>query len=247
MVYHVAWAITGAGHFLEETFNVINELVKNQKITVTTFLSSAGKQVVQTYGLWNKLNEVSSGGQLQEIVTESAKDPAFSSAGRFILDMYDVLIVSPATGNTVAKIVYGIADSLVTNLLAQAQKANVPVYVVPTDQKEGYVETTLPYRIDKQSCKICEPCSVIDVCSYSAVKISNGAPKISAVLCQGCGLCIEACPYGAVKFGEKKKLWIRTVDAQNVQKLKKMNNLTILENPKQILSLIEKLQSRCNK
>ena len=224
MVCHVAWAITGAGHFLEETFEVITDLVNNEKVTVTTFLSSAGKQVLQTYGLWDKLNNVSSGGHLQEIVTESTKDPAFSSAGRFILDMYDVLIVSPATANTVAKIVYGIADSLVTNLVAQAQKAQVPVYLVPTDQKEGYVETTLPYRIDKQICRLCNPCSVVDACSYSAVKVSNGIPKISSIMCQGCGLCIEACPYGAVKFAEKKKLWIRSIDAQNVQKLALMIN-----------------------
>jgi len=246
MVCQIAWAITGAGHFLEETYEVITELVKNRNATVTIFFSSAGKQVVQTYGLWDKLNKVSSGGN-QEIVTESTKDPAFSSAGRFILDMYDVLIISPATGNTIAKIVYGIADSLVTNLVTQAQKADVPVYVVPTDQKEGYVETVLPYRIDKQICKLCNPCSVVDACSYSAVKLSNGAPKISSVLCQGCGLCIEACPYGAVKFGEKKKLWIRAVDAQNVQKLRLMNNLTVFENPKQMLSLLQKLQRRWSK
>ena len=247
MVCHVAWAITGAGHLLEETFDVIAELVKTQKVMVTTFLSAAGKQVMQTYGLWNKLNEMSSGGYLQEIMTESTKDPGFSAAGRFILGMYDALVVSPATANTVAKIVYGIADNLVTNLVAQAQKAAVPVYVVPTDQKEGYVETTLPYRIDKQSCKQCNPCSVVEVCSYSAVKLSNGVPKISSVLCQGCGQCIDACPYGAVKFAEKKKLWIRTVDAQNVKKLGLMNNLTVFENPKQMLPIIEKLQIRCSK
>jgi dihydromethanopterin reductase (acceptor) len=247
MVCHVAWAITGAGHFLEETFETITELVKTQNATVTIFLSCAGKQVVQTYGLWGKLNEVSPEGPLQEIVTESTKDPAFSSAGRFILDMYDVLIVSPATANTVAKIVYGIADSLVTNLVAQAQKANISVYLVPTDQEEGCVETTLPYRIDKQTCKLCNPCMVVDACSYSAVKLSNGAPKISSVLCQGCGACIPACLYGAVKFAEKKKLWIRPIDVQNVQKLGLMSNLTVLETPGQIIPVIQKLQSRCSK
>jgi dihydromethanopterin reductase (acceptor) len=247
MVCHVAWAITGAGHFLEETFKAITELIKTQNVTVTTFLSCAGKQVMQTYGLWDKLNEVSSGGHLQEIVTESTKDAAFSSAGRFILDMYEVLIVSPTTANTVAKIVYGIADSLVTNLVAQAQKANIPVYLVPTDQQEGYVETTLPYRIDKQTCKLCDPCTVVDACSFSAVKLSNGAPKIRSVLCQGCGACIKACPYGAVKFAEKKKLWIRPIDAQNVQKLRLMNNLNVLETPRQILQVIEKLEPRCSK
>lgn len=243
MVYHVAWAITGAGHFLEETFEAITELVKTQKVTVTTFLSSAGKQVLQTYGLWSNINDISPGGYLQEVVTESTKDPGFSTAGRFILEMYDLLIVSPATANTVAKIVYGISDSLVSNLVAQAQKAKVPVCVVPTDQKEGYVETTLPYHIDRQVCKICNPCPVVDVCSYSAVKISKNVPKISSILCQGCGKCIDACQYGAVKFGEKKKLWIRTIDAQNAEKLRLMNDLTVFENPQQILSFFKKIRT----
>ena len=247
MVYHVAWAITGAGHFLEESFKVIRQLVKTQNVTVTPFLSAAGKQVMQTYGLCNKLDELSSGGSIPEIMTESTKDPGFSVAGRFILNTYDVLVVSPATANTVAKIVNGIADNLVTNLVAQAQKASVPVYVVPTDQKEGYVETTLPYRIDKQSCKQCNPCSVVEVCSYSAVKLSDGVPKISSVLCQGCGQCVDACTFDAVKFAEKKKLWIRTVDAQNATKLGLMDNLTVVENPKRMLSIIKKLQTRCSK
>jgi dihydromethanopterin reductase (acceptor) len=241
MVCHVAWAITGAGHLLKETFDVISQLVETQNVTVTTFLSAAANQVLNTYGLYNKLSQISPGGYLQEVITESQKDLGFSSAGRFILGDYDVLVVSPATGNTVAKIVYGIADTLVTNLVAQAQKAKVPVYTVPTDQKEGYVETILPYRIDKQTCKQCSPCPVVELCSYSAVKISEGIPKISSVLCQGCGLCLEACQYGAVKFAEKKKLWIRAVDAQNVVKLRFMSNLTVLENPQQIQIIIEDL------
>ena len=241
MVCHVAWAITGAGHFLKETFEVMTQLVETKKVMVTTFLSAAANQVVNAYGLQRKLEQVSCGGYLQEIVKESEKDPGFSASGRFILGEYDVLVVSPATANTVAKIVYGIADSLVTNLVAQAQKAKVPVYVVPTDQKEGYVETMLPYCIDKQICKQCNPCLVFDVCSYSAVKVSDDFPKISSVLCQGCGQCLEACSFGAVKFGEKKKLWIRSVDAQNVEKLGQMKGLSVLENPNQIRTIINNL------
>jgi len=214
--------------------------VENNKILVTSFLSSAGEQVVKTYGLWNKLEQVSSGGYLQEVITEKNQDPGFSHAGRFILDLYDVLVVSPATGNSVAKIAYGIADSLVTNVVAQAQKVGVPVYVLPTDQKEGFIETTLPYRIDRQSCKLCNPCSVVDACSYSAVKVVAGVPKINSVLCQGCGLCVDYCPFGAVKYGEKKKMWIRPIDAQNVAKLRLMGGLTVLEYPQQIGTVIEK-------
>jgi dihydromethanopterin reductase (acceptor) len=241
MVTQIAWAITGAGHFLQETFDVMDKLVKNNKATVTTFLSSAGEQVVKMYGLRNNLETISPGAYLQEIFTENKDDPGCSHAGRFILDLYSTLVVSPASGNTVAKIAHGIADTLVTNAVAQAQKANVPVYVVPTDQKEGSIETVLPCRVDRTICKQCEPCAVVESCSFSAVTLVDGVPKIDSVLCQGCGMCVTSCQFGAIKCGEKKKMLIRSVDVQNVKKLQSMNNMTVLEHPKQIEAVIEKL------
>ena len=241
MAVQIAWVITGAGHFLKETFDVMGQLVKGNKVTVTTYLSSAGEQVVKMYGFWSKLERISPGGYLQEVLTESEEGPGFSHAGRFALGLYQALIVSPASGNTVAKIVCGIADTLATNAVAQAQKGEVPVYVVPTDQKEGFVETTLPYRVDRRECRLCEPCPVVEVCSYSAFRIVDGVPRIDSVLCQGCGLCVTACPFGAVKYGEKKRLRIRSVDVQNVERLRFMNNVTVLEHPQQIEEIIKKL------
>ena len=52
---------------------------------------------------------------------------------RFSRGEYSVLLVAPATGNSVAKFVYGISDSLVSNLFAQAGKSHVPIIVLPTD------------------------------------------------------------------------------------------------------------------
>ena len=240
MVLHVAWVITGAGHFLEETFNVIYQLSKNNKIKVTTILSSAGEQVVRMYGLWNKLELISSGDYLEEILIEQRNNAGFSQSGRFVLGHYGLLIVSPATGNTVAKIVYGIADTYATNAVAQAQKANIPVYVVPTDQKEGFVTTVLPPRIEREECKLCVPCPLVDVCPYSAIKVTNGFPRINSRLCQGCGVCITSCKFGAVKIKEKKKLYMRKIDIENSKKLSSMEKITVLEHPKQIETLIEK-------
>jgi flavoprotein len=57
---------------------------------------------------------------------------------------FDIFIVCPATGNTVAKIVSGIADTLITNSVAQAAKANIPIYVMPVDHVEGKQVTILP-------------------------------------------------------------------------------------------------------
>jgi dihydromethanopterin reductase (acceptor) len=41
--------------------------------------------------------------------------------------------VAPATSNTVAKCVFGISDTLVTNVFAQAGKCRVPVIVFACD------------------------------------------------------------------------------------------------------------------
>jgi flavoprotein len=43
------------------------------------------------------------------------------------------LVIAPATSNTVAKCVLGIADSLASNFFAQAGKSRVPILVLPTD------------------------------------------------------------------------------------------------------------------
>ena len=51
--------------------------------------------------------------------------------------------MAPATSNTVAKCVLGIADSLVTNLYSQAGKCRVPSIVYPCDIAPE-METTAP-------------------------------------------------------------------------------------------------------
>jgi flavoprotein len=53
--------------------------------------------------------------------------------GRLFGGAYRVLVIAPATSNSVAKFVCGISDTLVTNLFAQAGKSRVPIIVYPTD------------------------------------------------------------------------------------------------------------------
>ena len=64
-------------------------------------------------------------------------------------------MLTPATSNTVAKIVYGIADTLVTNCAAQAMKSGVPCYIVPVDQEDDVV-SEMPYTIDRTKCGACD-------------------------------------------------------------------------------------------
>ena len=57
---------------------------------------------------------------------------------------YDALLVAPATANTVAKIVYGIEDTMLTNAVGQTAKSDTPIFIMPVDLREGVTVTTRP-------------------------------------------------------------------------------------------------------
>jgi len=232
----IGWGITGAGHFLPGTFNVMEELAKRHAISC--FLSSAGGRVVRIYGLWGRLSKICLGGYYREVVLEAEQGPAFPLAGRFVRRIYDALIVSPASANTVAKVVAGIADTLVTNAIAQAEKGKVPIIVVPSDQ--GLAKTKLPYIINREICLRCEECLVINLCAFGAIVLSDGLPKIDLTKCEGCGVCLRECPHGAVTFGQEVVVVPRRVDIKNVEKLRKNKSFTVLKNPKEIPKILDK-------
>lgn len=121
----IAWGITGAGAFLRECINLISSFPKEG---IDIFLSRAGEEVVKIYGLWDSLKRYSL------VLDRSASSP---SCGLFYKGVYSLLVVAPATSNTVAKMVYGIADTLITNIFAQSGKIGVPTIVLPTDVDEG--------------------------------------------------------------------------------------------------------------
>ncbi|MCF7935674.1 MAG: flavoprotein [Synergistales bacterium] len=127
-----AWCVTGAGYLLEESLDLALETAG----TVTLFASGAGAEVLAMYGLTDRVR--SSG--LRYVADQAASAP---SCGAMSLGRYDRLVIAPATANTVAKCAQGIADTLPTNLFAQAGKAGVPSCVLPTDNP-GEVETKDP-------------------------------------------------------------------------------------------------------
>ncbi|MCZ7393910.1 MAG: dihydromethanopterin reductase (acceptor) [Candidatus Methanoperedens sp.] len=229
---NLAWGITGAGHFLHESFEVIKELKqKNQEHKVTTFLSRAAEEVVRMYGLAGELSNISGGGYLEECFYEREQGTSFPKAGRFLLQRYDALVVTPATSNTTAKLVYGIADTLVTNAVAQAVKGGVPVFIVPVDIA-GKIESQMPYFIDREICMRCELCPPALQCERHAI-----TDQIDLLLCDGCGLCVRLCSYGAIRGG-MAKLKVRDVDSKNVRKLQKLKGITVLNHPRKILNVI---------
>lgn len=229
----IAWCITGAGHFLLESFDVIKKIKeKNPDTKITTFLSKAAEEVVRMYGLDKSLSNISNGNYLEECFYEREQGSSFPKAGRMLLKKYDALIVTPATSNTTAKLAYGIADTLVTNAVAQAIKGGLAVYIVPVDI-EGQIESRMPYFIDREICMKCEICPPVKQCPVRAIKT-----QIDLLKCNGCGLCVKSCSYGAIRGG-LAKIKVRDIDSRNVRLLSQLDGITILDNPEKIIKVLD--------
>ena len=136
----VAWGITGAGDRLAETIEVMEHVKEERKskVEVQVFLSKAGEQVVRAYRLMERLEK----GFGRVVVEVDANAPFL--AGWLQTGKFEFLLVAPASSNTVAKVVVGVSDSLLSNAVIMGLKGSVPVYVLPTDYRKGVVVTRLP-------------------------------------------------------------------------------------------------------
>ncbi|MCX8204374.1 MAG: archaeoflavoprotein AfpA [Candidatus Nezhaarchaeota archaeon] len=136
----VAWGITGSGDRLIETVEAMRNIKAQYQdvVDINVYLSKAGDQVVKWYKLGNVLKEAFS----KVLVEINANSPFL--AGQLQTRKFEFLLIAPATSNTVAKISLGIADSLLSNAAIMALKASVPVYIMPSDYREGVVVTRLP-------------------------------------------------------------------------------------------------------
>ncbi len=233
----IGWAITGAGHFIHDVFAIMTEISEGNK--VTSFVSSAAVEVLRIYGLWDRLREISDGAHYSEVFTDHSEGASAIHAGRLAGEIYSILIVAPATANTVAKCCRGIADSLVTNTIAQALKGSVPVFILPTDQMESTI-TTIPIRVDSKLCVGCHLCPAEQACKEAAFTIREGRGVIDYLRCVGCCACLEACTYGAVKRGERIRVMARKVDLDNVERLRKIEGITVLRNPEELRDALQK-------
>jgi len=117
----IAWVITGGGHNLEEC---VEEILEHARVDV--FLSRAAEEILGMYNLDTRIS-------VPKIRIYLETKPSSPVVVRLFGGTYSVLVVAPATSNSVAKFVYGISDTLATNLFAQAGKSRIPVVVYPTD------------------------------------------------------------------------------------------------------------------
>jgi len=136
----LAWCVTGSGDKIKETIQVMVDLKEEygESLKVEVFTSKAGAQVAKYYKVADRLQ-----GSFDRHWTEVDANTPFIS-GRLQLGEFDLVLVAPATSNTVAKITHGISDTLVTNAAIQAVKGFIPVCVMPVDYEEGTTITLLP-------------------------------------------------------------------------------------------------------
>ena len=228
----IGFAFTGAGHLLRESVHLAEKLAKEHEVTV--FLSGAAEEVLKMYGLYERIEKIT-GGKYRELATDSNQKFSYPITGRLSLGKYDLLIVSPATANTVSKIVYGIADTLVTNAVAQSGKGAVPVYMVPVDIHPGPIDTVLPSKMELSKCQSCDDCLASLACEQGAIIPHE---EIDLTKCIGCGLCRNTCPYDAISEGKIITIYMRVIDIENTRKLSSIDNIQIFENPEDILDKI---------
>jgi dihydromethanopterin reductase (acceptor) len=151
------WALTGSGHFFKECLARIAALED-----VDLFVSRAAAEVVRMYKQELKLPKSA----------RVFRDTAASAppVGAFYYGIYHTLVVAPATSNTVAKCVFGISDTLVTNVFAQAGKCRVPTIVfacdtapeLETEAPKGVVKV-FPRRVDLENTERLKAFESVDV------------------------------------------------------------------------------------
>lgn len=176
-VKRIAWGITGSGDQMIETYSVLVDIKERTGLEAMVFLSREGETVMKWYHLWDKIQR-----DFPNFKVDAGPNSPFI-AGPLQMGYYDFLLIAPATANTVAKIVYGIADTLVTNSVSQTAKGKTPIFILPVDQKRGTVKTSAP-------------------------------------------------------SGRTFELTMREVDIENSEKLAKMENITVLEDPYDIYDIV---------
>ena len=135
----LAWGLTGSGDKFRETYTVMRSLKDHygDSLKIHVYLSKSAETVAKYYKLSEELKEFD-----KHYVEQGANTPFLS--GMLQTGRYDLLLIAPATSNTVAKIAVGISDTLITNAAVQGVKGFVEVYIMPVDFREGIIETVIP-------------------------------------------------------------------------------------------------------
>jgi archaeoflavoprotein AfpA len=138
--HRIAWGITGAGDKIKEIIDTMKQFKQESEgaVEIEVFVSKAAETMLKFYQLENELKA-----SFAKVSVEANANSPFL-AGIVQSGRYDFMLIFPASSNSVAKIVNGIGDTLITNSAIMALKAYVPVWVMPVDYKEAVIYTKLP-------------------------------------------------------------------------------------------------------
>ncbi|HUW65026.1 MAG TPA: 4Fe-4S dicluster domain-containing protein [Spirochaetia bacterium] len=91
----------------------------------------------------------------------------------------------------------GCQACVVACLQEHGRKDLVKALVIRRDYRDGRYE----YRINV--CRHCTDPECIPACPEGAFVVREGVVFLDVELCAGCGICVDACLYGAVSLGER--------------------------------------------
>ncbi len=143
-------------------------LQSDGRAKITVIISKAGEQVLRLYKLWEYLHK-----KFEKVTVEKNTNIPFV-AGPLQVGKYDLFIVAPLTANSTAKIALGIADTLITNAVAQTLKGKTKVILFPVDQTTEDIETIAPDGI-----KYIIRARQIDLKNTDALRIMSGVIVVS--------------------------------------------------------------------
>jgi archaeoflavoprotein AfpA len=136
----IAWGISGAGDQITEIIQIMKEIKAQYADTleIQVFASKAAETVLKYYQLEEEVKK-----NFAKYAVEVNANAPFLAAS-LQMHRYEFLLIAPASSNTVAKIAWGIGDTMLTNAASMSLKAFVPVYIMPVDYEEKTVVTKLP-------------------------------------------------------------------------------------------------------
>jgi len=71
--------------------------------------------------------------------------------------------------------------------------------ILESQERTAKSEETVPFEIDEEKCTECMAC--IKLLGCPALVVSQGNVSIDSILCVGCGVCAQVCPYVAIRKG----------------------------------------------
>ncbi len=136
----IAWGIAGAGEKMVETLQMMKKIKKEyeDEVDIDVYISKAGEQVIKYYGIASEIET-----NFNNVWVEINANSPFL-AGQIQLGKYEFLLIAPSSANTVAKIALRMGDTLLANSAIMGQRANIPLYIMPSDYEEGVTITKLP-------------------------------------------------------------------------------------------------------